>query len=217
MTVRRHATFATEPTTQQHLQTVLSQASVKDITGEDGKTTVLIWLDVDALGESMGPHGQPKLRKRAVLDIAVLRKLVHGAILGHHGQKKSDTGEATLPAPGDVVVLYDGGRGKTTRKELRSLFRLQSSRNDIIDCEEKLVTLVHNEESVRMRKQRVRGSEAYSQQGTMAFYSSKQLIPDMIPEVKRNHYPGYNTGDVVGWVTALPPSALWRTSRPTAG
>ncbi len=138
----------------------VSQTFVKDFTGEQGKSTVLIMLDVDALGESMGPHGQPKLRRKTSIDMGVLRKLVHGAILGHHGQKKADTGEATVPAAGDLVVLYDGCRGKTVQKDLRSLFRLQSSRNDNIDCEVKLVTLVFNEESIRQRKQRVRGSEA---------------------------------------------------------
>jgi hypothetical protein len=41
-------------------------------------------MDLDGLGESFGPSQQPLLRKRFNPEIGLLRKLLHGAMIGRH-------------------------------------------------------------------------------------------------------------------------------------
>ena len=73
------------------------------------------------------------------------------------------------------------------------------------------VWLMFNEKSVRERKQIVRAG-AYSQQMLCNLYSEKPLSLTM-PEVERKIYPGFSHGDVIGYISCLGPSKLWRVPR----
>lgn len=167
---------------------------------------------MDVVGEAVGPKSQPGLRRKAFLDSAALPALLQGVILGRGAQVKSEHNEATVPGPTDVVAVHLGGRPEGM-KEVKKVFRLQDSKSEAIDCALKTCNIVYNEDSVRQRKKRIKGSDPYSQQSTVLFLSQKPLIPDTIPEKRRKEYAGYNTGDVIGWVEVLPTSQLWECSR----
>ena len=58
------------------------------------------------------------------------------------------------------------------------MFRLAKSKATTgTDATEKVLSVVYNEESIRQRKQRVRGSEAYSQQSTVLSYTQGRVCP----------------------------------------
>ncbi len=213
MTVRQHTEFIAEGETQTHVTTSIAQSAVNKATVEEGKSVLMIWLDLDCVGEGCGPHGQPRLRRRPNYNISILRKLLHGVLLARGGKKKSEDGEATTPAPCDIVAIHEGAKSISTRKDMRSLFRLRCARSDSIDAFEKSLLVVYKEESVRTRKRRVRGSEAYSCASPLHMYSPATLIPDMLAEAQRQEYEGFNTGDVIGRVRALQPNDLWLTTR----
>ena len=94
------------------------------------------------------------------------------------------------------------------------MFRLAKSKATTgTEATEKVLSVVYNEESIRQRKKRVRGSEAYSQQSTVLSYTQGACVPDTVPEKRRPHYTGHNTGDVIGWVDCLPSDSLWTVTR----
>ena len=56
-----------------------------------------------------------------------------------------------MPAEGDIVCLHVGPTRST--KDFRSIFRLTTARVDAaLDCSEKVVHLIYQDESVRGRK-----------------------------------------------------------------
>ena len=117
--------------------------------------------------------------------------------------------------PCDWVAIHCTGRSATdTMRDVKKVFRLASSKSDQIDCHQKNYSLIFNEESIRQRKKRIRGSDPYSQQTTLAVFSGKPLVPDMVPDKRRIYYAGYTSGDVIGWLELLPAQDLWETSRP---
>ncbi len=205
MFLRTYVSFVAEPSTPGHLATMVRQSSLQAIRGEDGKSSVLILLDIDLLQE---PANRPERKPPA--HESLIRKLVHGALIGRGAPKQndSDSPEATVPVDQDVVVLHDGGRAHM-KTALQSPFKLASSTSGALDAQEKQVTVVLNEESVRKRKKRVRGSEPYSLKSTLYFMSSKLLVPDTVPEIADKKYPGYNVGDVVGFVNQRPLANTW--------
>ena len=69
-----------------------------------------------------------------------------------------------------------------------------------MDCSEKTMAVVYNEETVRARKKQIRTSSSYSCHSSLCFYSGHSLVPDLAPEKKRSVYQGYNAADVVGFV-----------------
>lgn len=215
-TVRRYCAFYVEPKTQANLTTLIGQGPLKDLRGEPKKSVVLVWADLDCMSEGIGPLCAHGLRKTKSLDMVlpVLRKLVHGALLGHGAQRKNEEGEATCPAAGDIVMIMGGARPVANfRKDVRTLFRATNNRNDTVDCEETMLSLVFNEESIRSRKARCRGSNAYSLHAPLLIYSPTTLVPECVMEKKRCHFPGYNTGDVVGWINGLAASDMWTLPR----
>ena len=140
------------------------------------------------MGETLGPGGQIDLRGNPPFDgLGDIRSFIQGIMLARGAQ-------------GPPLVV----------NEYRKFFRLLS-KSDGVDCCEKLVSVVFNEET--MRKKRIRGSDAYTCQTTLCIYSGRTLVPDVVPEKRRPHYQGYNTGDVVGFVDALASTDQWETSR----
>ena len=118
--------------------------------------TCLIWMDMDLIGEGMGPRQQAGLRRRAAFDQAELSAILQGCMLGRGAQTKSDQGEATVPCPTDMVRVHTGQRLESKR-EVKRVFRLESSKSDAIDCNMQEINVIFNEESIRTRKSRVRG------------------------------------------------------------
>ena len=130
----------------------------------------------------------------------------------HGAQIKSDQQEAAVPAAAEMVVFHCNGQ--QAKSEIRKIFRLMSAEGDNVDCCEKTMAVVYNEETVRARKKRIRTSSGYSCHSSLCFYSGHSLVPDLAPEKKRSVYQGYNTGDVVGFVEAVSPQNQWQTTRP---
>ena len=114
------------------------------------------------------------------------------------GAQSVEKGRCSLPAEGIVVAVVDTLAASPTK-----LFKEASKQS---------VWLMFNEKSVRERKQVVRAG-AYSQQMVCNVYSEKPLSLTM-PEVERKIYPGYSHGDVIGYISCLGSSKLWRVSRP---
>lgn len=98
-------------------------------------------------------------------------------------------------------------------KETRALFRLASSKTDNIDCEEKELLLTFDDASMRNRKKRVRGGSSYSCRSALHFFSPAPLVPSMVPEKAFQHYSGFNSSDVLGFIHALQPSDMWHADR----
>ena len=165
------------------------------------------------MGESMGPNGQPGLRRSTCFDASTdIRGLLHGSMIGRGAQVKSDAQEATVPASGELMVYHCAG--SATKQEIRKIYRLTTAKGDTVDCQEKTQMVSFNEETMRARKKRIRGSAAYSCHSTLMFYTGRSLVPDLVPEKKRTVYQGYNTGDVIGFVEAVQPSGQWLATRP---
>ncbi len=165
---------------------------------------------MDLIGEGMGPRQQAGLRRRAAFDQAELSAILQGCMLGRGAQTKSDQGEATVPCPTDMVWVHTGQRLESKR-EVKRVFRLESSKSDAIDCNMQEINVIFNEESIRARKSRVRGP--YTQTSSLWCFTQKALVPDMVQEKKRSEYPGWNTGDVIAFVDLFPERNLWDTHR----
>lgn len=206
-TVRTYCSFPGGPKTLEGVITLVSQTSLRDFQGEGGKSCVLTHLDLDGLGESMGPNQRPLLRKKFVAEPALLKKLLHGAMIGRNAQRKGD--EATCPAEGEVVVIHCGA--DRSGKDAESLFRPATARKDQpIEAEQKDITVIFSDSSIRSRKQRCRG--AYSAKTTVSVFSSTNLS-QMLPEKPYPDFSGHNTGDIFATVCALQPEDLWHLNR----
>ena len=117
-TVRTYVTLLPEPKTAKALELALSQSSLKDCQAIPGSNSVVIWLDLDLLGESMGPSQQPRLRKQFNPEPKLIRKLLHGAMLARGAtEHKSCPGEATVPQEGDIVAIVCSSKAKLERRQ----------------------------------------------------------------------------------------------------
>ena len=205
-TVRTYCCFNPEPKTLDGVIT-WTNSVLQEFRGELGVGCVLTQLDLDLLGESGGPQQQPLLRKRFVPEMTLVKKLIHGSMIGRGGQRKGD--ECSLPAEGEVVALHTGF--DKTFKDLESYFRPTSARKDqALDCEGKELLIVFTDKSIRSRKMRHRGS--YTTKSTMGLFSAVPL-PTLIPEKAYPDFPGHNTADVFFGVAALQPEELLCGSR----
>lgn len=79
-----------------------------------------------------------------------------------------------------------------------------------MDAEVKKLLITYDDESMRSRKKRSRGSySTYS----MYHIASNQILSQAIPEKQYQIHKGYCTGDVFGPVKAIQASELWHGSR----
>ncbi len=204
--LRTYVSLYVEPTGQNALSTMVDQSALKDLVGVDGKSCVAIFLDVDHLQEAAA-----RAERKVPLTEGRMRRLIHGALIGRGAQKKMDN-EATKPKGQDVVFIHDGGRPHL-KNIVACPFRLANSKTKALDSEEKVVTICYNEEVMRKRKRLIRGSEPYSLKSHLYIFSSKSRIPDVICERSRSKYPGWNVGDVLGFVSPPSSSAMWSLPR----
>ena len=154
----------------------------------------------------MGVNSQIGLRRLQPLDgNGEIKSLIQATMLARGAQVKSDQGQITVPAPGEIVCFHAASDRPGAISELRKIFRLAG--------EQKNITVVFQEESVRSRKKRIKGSEAYRCDSYLHLFSGLTLIPGLAPEKRRLHYDGFNTGNVMGWVTCLQPNSLWEATR----
>eukprot|EP00435_Cladocopium_sp_Y103_P027001 s4446_g6.t1 len=201
--VRRYVTLIPEPKTTDGVVTAVSQCNLKDIAGNQGVDAVLTFLDMSNLGESQGPNGQPLLRKKYTPETALLRKLIQGSMLAR-GSQKRENGEATRVVDGDVICIHDGFSQPGGMKEAKSMFRLSTSKKDSeLDSELKEVLVVFEEDSIRNRKQRIRGG--YNCNTSMAVVTSAPFT-QCLPEKAFDHHPGYCTSNLINRVKAMAPT-----------
>ena len=105
---RAYVKLLQEPGTVDGVELAVSQSGLKNTRGQERRSVFMTMLSADSLGESAGraPY------RRAPVESAVLRKLVHGAVLGRGGRRvdpAEETSAVVIPA-GDVVALHDGDR-----------------------------------------------------------------------------------------------------------
>ena len=103
------------------------------------------------MGENMGVNSQIGLRRLQPLDgNGEIKSLIQATMLARGAQVKSDQGEITVPAPGEIVCFHAASDRPGAISELRKIFRLAAAtRGDTIDCEQKDIMVVFQEESVR--------------------------------------------------------------------
>ena len=110
-----------------------------------------------------------------------------------------------LPA-GDVVALHDGGRPGVQSmlvdifRPMHKVHQTVMTKLSPVDVKLKKVTLVMNEETVRLIKARVRGAKPYTLVHSVTLASDAELVPDMCAEKQRRWYSGYNIGDAMGFI-----------------
>ena len=121
-TVRTYIALVTEPRTQESVLRAVEQSHVQKVTSGN----VLTLLDLNLLGESVGPGANELLRKRLNPSEDLFRKLVHGTMLARGAQRKEDD-QCTCPAEADFVFVHVGDRSK---KDVRVLFRVRGTRAD---------------------------------------------------------------------------------------
>lgn len=211
--VRTYINFAQEPATIQGVERAISQCPAKEISGSQGVSSVLIWLDCDSLGESQGPGQQALLRKKFVCDLNLVKKLLQGTLMGRGSQKRGQTGaeEATRVVDGDIVMLHCGFSHPGAQSLAKAAFRLSTAKKDAeTDSEMREVLVVFEDESVRNRKQRVRGSYASH---TAVSVFTPGLFTQCLPEKPYSFHPGHVFSNVVTNVKALSASDLWHLGR----
>jgi hypothetical protein len=212
-TVRRYISLVVLPSSQGQIIRTLQQSALKEIIITEGQKACLVWFDMDLMGETPGLNAQVGLRRfPEVKGDGDFKNLLQSVMLARGAQVKSDAGEVTVPGNGEIIAVHTAERG-LLQAEVRKVFRLQAARHEGTDCEEKCINVIFSEETVRSRKKRIRGSEAYTTLTSIQAFSAAQLVPGVVPEKKRMHYPGWNNGNVVGWVDALPATALWESTR----
>ena len=205
--VRTYCTLHVQPKTLDGIISLVSQSALKEFQGEGGISCVLTHLDLDAMGESMGPGQTPLLRKRYIPDQSSLRNLLHGAMIARGGQRRGD--ECMVPCEGDLVFLHCGF--DRSNKEAEALFRAAAARKDqAIEAEMKELLLVFSDASIRSRKERVRG--AYSSRSSGCLFSGAP-VSTMLPEKPFTDFSGHIFGDVFGTISALQPEDLWHLTR----
>lgn len=207
--VRTYVTLIPEPKTTDAVVRAITQSSLKDIAGTPGESCVLTFLDLDCLGESQGPGAQALLRKKFTPDGNLLRKLVHGSMLAR-GSQKREGGEATRVIDGDIISLHDGFGSASGLKECKALFRLSSSKTTELDSEVKEVLVIFDDDSIRNRKQRVRGSYTSA---TSLLIASSVALSQCLPEKPYEFHQGHTTSNVINRVAAMAPSDLWHVGR----
>ena len=209
-TVRTYVTLQPEPRSQDGVISALEQCSLKNISSTQGQDCLLVFLDMDSLGESQGPGQQALLRRKFTADLPLLRKLVQGAMLAR-GSQKREGGEATKVVDGDLIAIHDGFGHAGGMKDGKNMFRLSTSKKESEhDSDLKEVLVVFDDASIRNRKQRVKGS--YVAHTNLLLASSTELTK-CLPEKAYEHHPGHSTSNVVSKVQALSPSDLWHTNR----
>ncbi len=81
-----------------------------------------------------------------------------------------------MPVQGDVVCIFEGP-GRDLKSTVASTFRAtNNTATRTPDCEQKITMLIFNEESIRARKKRIRGGDAYSVRGCCYFQSVGALV-----------------------------------------
>lgn len=210
--VRAYVKLVQEPATLAGVEQAVQQSGLRDIHGQERRNVFMIMLSADSLSEVAGRG----LHRRAPVEFSVLKKLVHGALLGRGGSRDSEENPVAVP-PGDVVALHDGGRSgvqqmftdlwRPTHKLLGHVVKHSAL---AVEVKQKKLTLVMNEETVRQMKSRVRGASPYTLVHCVTLASGAELVPDMCPEKPRSKYSGYNVGDALGFINLENHSKVWQ-------
>ena len=218
-TVRMYVTCLPESSTPATMVTAVEQLNLSP--GEVGKSCTLVHLDTSLLGESTGPVAQEGLRKVWRPDEAVLQKLF-GSTLVALGAQQDKNGKCTSPGEGVVAAVVDplGVLPKTFLKDASSqtVWICFNEAQHVFSLLlffwlPLLLFLIPSllQDSIRARKKKVRG-HSYSQRLELGLFSDKSLGV-VLPEKPRQIYSGWSSGDAIAFVTALPPSQLWKLSR----
>ena len=210
-TVRRYVSLQVLPSTQQQIVRAIQQSTLQEVLVPEGQKSCVVWFDLDLCGETTGVNSQVGLRRNPIIDgTGEFRNIIQAVMLARGAQVKSDAGECTVPGQSEIICIHSGD---TVNGEVRKCFRLLSAKHEGTDCEEKLISVVFAEDTMRSRKKRIRGDNAYNTITWLQIYSAQTLVPTTVPEKRRVHFAGYNLGNVIGWVDAIQPGAMWETTR----
>ena len=184
-----------EPSTESQLTEAIKRSILKDSLGSAGGNYVACLLDVKQLVEPItAPHSRvmPCKRERVM-------KLV-GSFLRARGDK-----DKKLMRDGDCILLLDGGKRGNFSKLIAPVKEFAGPRG----MARKTVNLVYCEESVKAKKERVKGVNAVSQQEAMHIVSRTAYD---VPERKRLVYAGSNRGDTMAFLRLPPWESCWLMS-----
>ncbi len=196
-TLRTYVTLVPEDNDKDAMLQALRNTTTVTLRGVEGKHCVLILCDTDLSQESTQ---RPHLRK-PLFNPTRFKKLL-ATILQARGCQRQPEGQLPPLLEGDVVAFHDDTGGKAqTQLDMLGVFQGLRRKN---------LMIAFSETSLRTRKQKIRGDTPYSQLSTQFFYSTKQLIPDVVPERPRVKYDGFNVGDCVGWVHAKSWTTSWQ-------
>ena len=109
---------------------------------------------------------------------------------------------------GRLLLLHSGFDRNV--KDFGPLWRLESVSAGC-DCESKEILLAYQDESIRGRKRRVKGT--YTCRSTLTLYSRNLLIQTLCQKEPTISQEGNNSADVISGIVALSPSDMWHTSR----
>ena len=212
--VRAYVKLLQEPGTLDGVELAVSQSGLNNTRGQERRSVFMTMLSADSLGESAGraPH------RRAPADSGLLRKLVHGAILGRGGRRvnPAEEGGSVIVPKGDVVALHDGGRPGVQSmfvdifRPMHKVHQTVMTKLSPVDVKLKKVTLVMNEETVRLIKARVRGAKPYTLVHSVTLASDAELVPDMCAEKQIRWCSGYNVGDAMSFIILENYSKVWQ-------
>lgn len=123
-------------------------------------------------------------------------------------QKVNDEGQATAVVEGDLVMVHIGvGRSK---REVKALFAVPGGKQQRTDSELKESIITYNDEALRTRKKRVKGSYCGH---SVLVTASVNSLSQSVPERTYDFHAGSCWSDVLANVKALPASELWHTPR----
>ena len=188
---------------------------------------ILVHMDTSLLGETTGPSCQEGLRKNWRPDEALLQKLL-GSALTALGAQQDKNGKCTTPGEGVLAAVIDplnvvpkGFLKDSTAQTVWLCFNEDSgfslacmswcSINSLCSRHHFFTIPCVMKESIRGRKKKVRG-HSYTQRLELTLYSDKGLGV-ILPEKPRQIYSGTSSGDIIGFVTAMPISQMWKMSR----
>ena len=172
-------------------------------------------------------------RRAPPLTETMMKKMVSAALLGRGCEPVGKNTHVDLPVSGDVLCMLDGGRSsevlfsplKPTLKSGGFSLFFRNSDFILLCCdfdsddslhsgygamphylEVKPVTVCINEDSLKDKRKKVRGS--LNQVQTMHLISPEPL-DKMIPDRPRLKYPGTTRGNCVAWISLTPSAEQW--------
>ena len=183
--VKANIQLFVEPKTEGELMAIFDQCTLKDSVGAPGSGYVGCILDVKTMTE---PVSQPHKRVGPCKKDKII-KLVGAWLKSRATQARAKDGMKE----GDALLLLDGGKHGNQIKFLAPVRDFCGAKH----FSKKVVNIVYDEDSVMVRKSRVKGVSALRQQEWLHVVSRTAFD---VPLRKRKHYVGTNRGSTLAFV-----------------